>query len=127
MVQVNIKVFYNWYNKYAISTINMQYLCNISRKKWTMKLIFSMLIGIKPAGIYMLKVNNRNTRARCEICWKLTIKIPERRLASFWYIYCYIWTYFTPCSSISIVNFEHVIAGWESFLQIEIIFFDGFG
>ena len=27
----------------------------------------------------MFKVNNRNTRARCEICSKLTIKIPERR------------------------------------------------
>ena len=22
-------------------------------------------------------------------------------------------TYFTPCSSVSIVNFEHVIAGWD--------------
>ena len=22
--------------------------------------------------------------------------------------------YFTPCSSVSIVNFEHVIAGWKS-------------
>ena len=31
-----------------------------------------------PAGIYMLKVNNRNTRTRCEICSKLTIKTPER-------------------------------------------------
>ena len=27
-----------------------------------------------PAGIYLLKVNNRNTRTRCEICSKLTIK-----------------------------------------------------
>ena len=27
-----------------------------------------------PVGIYMLKVNNRNTRTRCEICSKLTIK-----------------------------------------------------
>ena len=26
-----------------------------------------------------LQVNNRNTRTRCEICSKLTIKIPERR------------------------------------------------
>ena len=25
-----------------------------------------------PAGIYLLKVNNRNTRTRCEICSKLT-------------------------------------------------------
>ena len=32
-----------------------------------------------PAGNYLLKVNNRNTRARCEICSKLTIKTPERR------------------------------------------------
>ena len=32
-----------------------------------------------PASIYVLKVNNRNTRTRCEICSKLTIKTPERR------------------------------------------------
>ena len=31
-----------------------------------------------PAGNYMFKVNNRNTRSRCEICSKLTTKIPER-------------------------------------------------
>ena len=48
----------------------------------------------------MLKVNNRNTRTRCEIWSKLTIKTPERR-------------YFTPCSSVFIVNFEQVNAGWE--------------
>ena len=27
------------------------------------------------AGNYMFKVNNRNTRTRCEICSKLTMKI----------------------------------------------------
>ena len=32
-----------------------------------------------PAGIYLLKVNNRDTRPRCEICSKLTRKTPERR------------------------------------------------
>ena len=31
------------------------------------------------AGIYLLKVNNRNTKKRREICSKLTIKTPERR------------------------------------------------
>ena len=56
-----------------------------------------------PVGIYLLKVNNRNTRARCEICSKLTIKTPERRQ----------W----PCSSDFIVNFEHVIAGWVNMLN----------
>ena len=34
---------------------------------------------IIPAGIYLFKVNNRNTKTRCKICSKLTIKIPERR------------------------------------------------
>ena len=32
-----------------------------------------------PVGIYMFKVNNRNTRTKSEICSKLTIKTPERR------------------------------------------------
>ena len=31
------------------------------------------------AGIYLLKVNNRNTRARYKICSKLTTKTPEQR------------------------------------------------
>ena len=48
----------------------------------------------KPAGIYLVKVNKRNTRTRCEICLKLTIKIPERR---HW-----------RRSGIFIVNSEHI-------------------
>ena len=36
-------------------------------------------VKVYPAGIYLLKVNNRNTRTRCEICSKLTIKTSERR------------------------------------------------
>ena len=34
-------------------------------------------IGLNPAGIYMFRVNNRNTRARCEMCSKLKIKTAE--------------------------------------------------
>ena len=34
-----------------------------------------IVVRKNPAGIYLLKVNNRNTRTRCEICSKLTIKI----------------------------------------------------
>ena len=34
----------------------------------------------EPVGIYMFKVNNRNTRTRCEICSKLTIKTPFHTL-----------------------------------------------
>ena len=32
-----------------------------------------------PAGIYMFKVDNTNTKTKCEICSKLTIKTTERR------------------------------------------------
>ena len=34
-----------------------------------------------PVGNDMFKVNNRNAKTKCEICSKLTIKIPE-------YLYC---------------------------------------
>ena len=66
-----------------------------------------------PVGIYLFKVNNRNTRARCEKCSKLTIKTAERlawRRSGVFIIN--FRTYFTPCSSISSVNFEHAIADW---------------
>ena len=66
-----------------------------------------------PAGIYLLKVNNRNTRTRCEICSKLIIKIPERRRHSG--IFIVNFEHFTLCSSVSIVNFEYVIVGWDSY------------
>ena len=47
-----------------------------------------------PAGICLLKMNNRNTRARCEICSKLIIKTLERR--------------HRRRSGVFIVNFEHI-------------------
>ena len=34
-----------------------------------------------PAGNYMFKVNNGNTRTKCELCSKLKIKILEKPLA----------------------------------------------
>ena len=53
-----------------------------------------------PAGNYMFKVNNRNTRTRCEMYSKLTIKIPERCL---WRLLM---------AFVSIVYFERISAGW---------------
>ena len=53
-----------------------------------------MANDVIPAGNYMFKVKNRNTRARCEICSKLTIKTSERRQ----------WR----CSGIIIVVFEYI-------------------
>ena len=60
----------------------------------------------------MFKVNNRNTRIRYEICSKLTIKTPERRHWRHSGVFIVNLTYFTPCSSVSIVNFERVTADW---------------
>ena len=34
--------------------------------------------GNNSADIYLFKVNDGNTRVNCRICWKLTIKTPER-------------------------------------------------
>ena len=48
-------------------------------KTWTC-LIYETKKTFISAGNYMFKGNNRNTRIRYEICSKLTIKIPERRL-----------------------------------------------
>ena len=52
-------------------------------KDIALSLSFASSLGSKkeviPVGIYMFKVNNRNTRISCEICSKLTIKIPARR------------------------------------------------
>ena len=45
-----------------------------------------------PSGIYLFKVNIENSKGTCEICSKLTIKIPER--------------YFCRRSGVFIVNFE---------------------
>ena len=53
-----------------------------------------MEVEVGAAGIYLLKVNNRNTRTRCEIYSKLTIKTPERRQ----------WRR----SGVFIVNFEYI-------------------
>ena len=62
----------------------------------------------------MFKVNKRNTRTRFEICSKLTIKTPERRQLSL------LLTYLTPCSSVSIVNFEQVNASWAENSRFQI-------
>ena len=61
-----------------------------------LKLLFTKLAFYEtfPAGNYVIKVKNRNTRTRCEICSKLTIKTPERRK----------WRHF----GVFIVNFEHI-------------------
>ena len=54
---------------------------------------FLMPRGI-PANIYLFKFSNRDTRKKCEVCSKLTIKTPERRHGRRF--------------GVSVVNFEHI-------------------
>ena len=53
----------------------------------------------------MLEVNNKDTRTT--------------PLESFWCPYCLLSTCFTPCSVVSVITFEHVIAGWVILKQID--------
>ena len=59
-----------------------------------------------PANNYLFKVNNRNTRKRCEICSKLTIKTRKT-----WTSFCFFTVNFEHVSNLflmSLVDFEHV-------------------
>ena len=48
-----------------------------------------MPIKINPDNIYMFKITNRNTKKRCEIYSKLTVKIPEQRRGIGFDFYCF--------------------------------------
>ena len=63
------------------------------------------------ANIHLFKVDNRNTRKRCEICEKLTIKTIERRQSFFIVNFEHYFTFFP---SVSIVDFEQVHVSWVS-------------
>ena len=62
------------YSKFISQVISLHKL--FSHTRVTEK---SATLTDNPASIYLLKVNNRNTRRRCEIFSELTINIPERR------------------------------------------------
>ena len=72
-------------NKFPCHLFHFLYGMMLFERFCVYQKIFDLLRGylqlraIVPVGIYLLKVNDRNTRTRCEICSKLTIKTPVRR------------------------------------------------
>ena len=68
------------------------------------------------ANIYMFKVNNWNSRKRCDIFSKLNIKIPERRHRRCSSVFSVNFKHMS-FSRVSIVNFEHVFVYWVSLEQ----------
>ena len=66
--------------QFLLSSKNTFIIIHINTSFFIHNLITSnFLKGQFPVGIYLLKVNNRNTRTKCEICSKLTIKTQQRR------------------------------------------------
>ena len=43
----------------------------------------------------------------------MNFHVSSQSLVSFWFLYCWLWTYFTPCSSVPTVKFEQLNADWE--------------
>ena len=93
-----------WTSKCQLVNIHSNFISFFNTVKET-KLIFSKSKEhLFPGNIYLFKDNNRNSRKRCEICLKLTIKTPERR---HWRRY-----------GVFIVNFEHISHFFQMFLLL---------
>ena len=67
-----------------------------------------MLKNVFSVNIYLFKVNNTTTRKRCQIPSKLIVKTPNDVYHVVLIFLLLTWTYFTPFSSASIVDFEQV-------------------
>ena len=91
----SIRIFFNkifLINFYYFLRPGQNFETTTSHKLFLQKVLLYMIF---PTGIYLLKVNNKNTRTRSEICSKFVNKF--------------------KCLHLSVVNFEHVIAGWVIF------------
>ena len=79
-----ISLFYLWYDRRFFITGKVAIMFDgillyIANVEGFLSIVASIWIRAVPANIYLLKVNNRNTIRRCEICLKLTIKTPDLR------------------------------------------------
>ena len=74
-------------------------------------------LPFNPKNIYLFKVINRNFGKRCEVCSKLTIKIPEWRQWRHSGVFIVNLKHFTPLSTI--VDFEQVNVShfWDSWID----------
>ena len=69
-------------------------------------------------GIFLLKVNNRNTRTRCEICSKLTTKTPERRHWCRSGVFIVNFKHISHLVLVSVINVEQVIVRIGCFIVV---------
>ena len=70
----------------------------------------------QPANIYLLKVNNRNTRKRTWTMSKVNNKITRMTsMMSLWCFHCSLWIHFTPFFTVFIGDSEQVSLSWAVF------------
>ena len=74
--------------------------------------IFSENPYIDPANIYLVKVNNRNTTERCEMCSKITIKTLDRFNDVVLVSLLLTVNIISSFSSVSVVDFEQINVCW---------------
>ena len=93
--------------------LRFQLLLNWSFKLFSKTRHLLMMTGSEPTqpAFTCSKLTIETLIQRCEICSKLTIKTPKRRWRRFGFFINFEHISHL-CSSVSIVNFEHVIAGW---------------
>ena len=91
----------------------------------TFRQTFSYLEGICSywAGKhYFFKCNNRNTRNKLWILFKVNSNITKTNsMTSFLCLYCYLWTYFVPFSNVPMVDFEQVNFCHNHTLRIRVV------
>ena len=78
----------------------------------TLRFEQNIMGNLNPAGIYLFKVYNGNTRAICDICLKLSIKTPEHVHEVPLTLIVNFVIYFTHCSGVFIVEFEQGNVSW---------------
>ena len=113
-------VFFNFANVTSIthSPSSRRYETKSQKQNLKKKIVKTSLY---PADMYLLKVKNRNTGTRCELCSKLKMKIPEQRLGVvLMSLLLTLNIFHTLFYSFSIVSFEHVNASWVFIFSIKL-------
>ena len=70
-----------------------------------------------PGNIYLLKVNNRNTRKRCQIRSKSTIKAQERSYCRHYCVFIVNFAHISQLFLVFLLLTLNVKVTWEAFLQ----------
>ena len=77
--QFSLKLLGNILRKFVFSVMILVFAFVNNQSKMLLKITKFLQLPVPPSGIYLIKVNSRNFKTRCEICSELTIKTPERR------------------------------------------------